>query len=85
MAGENGDLGNYVSIDHGDEVTSGYGHMVRFAEGITEGATVKTGQVIGYVGTTGGSTGPHLHFMIRVKGQLTDPVTFMKEHGVEIK
>lgn len=85
MAGPNGDLGTYVAIDHGDGSSSGYGHMARLADGIADGNTVKAGQVIGYVGTTGGSTGPHLHFITKIKGELTEPVAFMKEHGVTIE
>jgi len=85
MAGTNGSLGNYVEIDHGDTISTGYGHMVRIADGISKGSDVKAGQVIGYVGTSGGSTGPHLHFLVKQKGEYIDPVAYMDKVGVKIK
>jgi len=69
---EAGGAGNYVTIDHGGGVQSLYMHMTRFASGV-DGAQVQAGQVIGYIGSTGGSTGPHLHFEVRVDGQAKDP------------
>ena len=57
--------GNYIIIDHNNGYYSTYAHMNGFAKGIKEGATVSRGQIIGYVGSTGYSTGPHLHFEIR--------------------
>lgn len=59
--------GNYVKITHNGTYSTAYAHMSRFAKGSRTGARVKQGQVIGYVGTTGNSTGPHLHFEL-VKG-----------------
>ena len=84
FAGSNGSLGNYVELDHGD-VTTGYGHMVRIADNISSGGTVSAGQLLGYVGSTGGSTGPHLHFEVKVNGKFTEPIAFMEEQGVKIK
>lgn len=63
--------GNYVVIDHGNGNSTLYAHMSSRA--VSEGEMVKQGQVIGYVGTTGNSTGNHLHLEIRVNGQRTDP------------
>ena len=63
--------GNYVVIDHGNGNSTLYAHMSSRA--VSEGQMVKQGQVIGYVGTTGNSTGNHLHLEIRVNGQRTDP------------
>src|SRR5690606_4792340 len=54
---------------------TGYGHMSRIAEGMTPGTRVRQGQVIGYVGSTGNSTGPHLHFEIKVNGRVVDPLS----------
>ena len=85
MAEWNGSFGNYVEIEHGDNISTGYAHMVRIADGISKGASVKAGQVIGYVGTTGGSTGAHLHFLVKEKGEYTDPVPFMEKNGVKFK
>jgi murein DD-endopeptidase MepM/ murein hydrolase activator NlpD len=56
--------GNYVRIKHGNNYDTAYAHMSRFAAGIHSGSRVSQGQVIGYVGTTGNSTGPHLHYEV---------------------
>lgn len=71
-----GGAGNLVKIDHGDGLETRYMHLDAFAEGLAVGGAVTQGQVIGYVGTTGGSTGPHLHFEIRVAGDYVDPLSF---------
>lgn len=63
--------GNYIMINHGGGRVTLYAHMSAFA--ISNGATVNQGDVIGYVGSTGNSTGPHLHFEVRVNGATTDP------------
>jgi murein DD-endopeptidase MepM/ murein hydrolase activator NlpD len=82
IAGRFGDLGNFVRINHSGGLQTGYGHMVEVAEGLERGDSVHAGQVIGYVGTTGGSTGYHLHFMIYVDGRVTNPVPFLAEIGL---
>jgi len=66
--------GNYVKIKHNSMYTTTYMHLSGFAKGITTGARVEQGQVIGYVGSTGLSTGPHLDFRIAKNGQLVDPL-----------
>lgn len=66
--------GNYIKIRHNSEYETAYGHMSRFASGMRPGVRVKQGQIIGYVGSTGRSTGPHLHFEILRKGQRIDPL-----------
>lgn len=66
--------GNFVKIRHNSEYETAYGHMNGFASGIRPGVRVKKGQVIGYVGSTGRSTGPHLHFEILRKGTRIDPL-----------
>lgn len=69
---DGGGAGNYVTLEHGSGITSVYMHLSRFADGV-DGRQVQAGQVIGYVGSTGGSTGPHLHFEVRVDGVAKDP------------
>lgn len=78
------DYGWHVVIDHGDGITTLYGHMQAFANGLAEGQPVTAGQTIGYVGETGAATGPHLHFTVRISGKPTDPVPFMRNHGVAL-
>ena len=66
--------GHHVWINHGDEVATVYAHMSRII--VREGQLVKQGQVIGYVGTTGNSTGPHLHFGLLVNGKFVNPINY---------
>lgn len=66
--------GNFVKIRHNSEYETAYGHMQGFAKGIRPGVRVRKGQLIGYVGSTGRSTGPHLHFEIILKGQRINPL-----------
>jgi murein DD-endopeptidase MepM/ murein hydrolase activator NlpD len=66
-AGRKGEYGNYVRIRHANGYKTAYGHMSGFAAGMKEGIKVRQGQVIGFVGTTGMSSGPHVHFEVLVK------------------
>jgi murein DD-endopeptidase MepM/ murein hydrolase activator NlpD len=75
FAGRKGGYGNTVIIDHGKGVTTLYAHMSRFNKSSRSGRGVKQGQVIGYVGSTGASTGPHLHYEYRIKGTHKNPAT----------
>lgn len=70
--GWSGGYGNFVMIQHNGTYATAYGHMSRFAN-IRQGGRVKQGQVIGYVGTTGRSTGPHLHYEVRQNGRQVNP------------
>lgn len=74
-AGRQGGYGNTVVIQHGQSYRTVYGHMKGFAAGIRAGSQVKQGQIIGYVGTTGLSTGPHLHYEFQINGQHVDPLS----------
>lgn len=73
-----GSYGNLVKIRHGDGYETRYAHMKSFRKGIRYGKFVKKGQVIGYVGTTGRSTGPHLHFELRKNGVALDPLKVVR-------
>ena len=67
--------GNKVEIRHVNGYETGYGHMSRYVDGLGVGDRVRQGQLIGYVGSTGQSTGPHLHFEIKINGNLVDPLS----------
>jgi murein DD-endopeptidase MepM/ murein hydrolase activator NlpD len=71
--GPKGSYGNYVRIKHNGTYQTAYAHTSRFAKGLHKGDKVKQGQVIAYVGTTGRSTGPHLHFEVLVDGSQVNP------------
>lgn len=73
----NRSYGNYVVVSHSDGSSTLYAHMKK--RNATVGQTVKQGAVIGYVGTTGSSTGNHLHFEVRINGNRTDPVNYYKD------
>ncbi|APE27536.1 M23 family metallopeptidase [Aurantiacibacter gangjinensis] len=73
FAGRNGGFGNFVRIRHGGGLSTGYAHMSRIA--VQNGQRVERGQVIGYIGSTGLSTGPHLHYEMYRNGQKIDPLS----------
>ena len=73
--GNNKWYGNNVTISHGSGYGSFYGHMSSYV--VSSGETVTQGQVIGYVGSTGISTGPHLHFEIYVNGAAVNPMEYV--------
>ncbi|WP_419603267.1 OapA family protein [Thiolapillus sp.] len=73
--GNKGGYGNVIFLRHGGKYTTVYGHLSRFAKGLKNGKAVKQGQIIGYVGSTGLATGPHLHYEFRVHGKHQNPLT----------
>ena len=75
MAQRFGSYGNFIKIEHGGEMETRYGHLSAF--NVTEGQVVHKGDLIGYVGTTGRSTGPHLHYEVRIDGQAVDPMPYL--------
>ncbi|OJX72596.1 MAG: hypothetical protein BGO91_01250 [Leifsonia sp. 71-9] len=83
-AGPNGSYGNFVLIDHGGGVETAYGHIRDGGIGVTVGEVVAAGQAIAQVGSTGASTGCHLHLEVRVNGLQIDPMPFFAARGVTI-
>lgn len=73
--------GNFIAIGHGGELETRYAHLSRIA--VASGQRVRKGDLIGYVGSTGRSTGPHLHYEVRVAGQAVDPTPYMSGSGGE--
>ena len=73
-AGNGGTYGNVVKISHPGNLESRYAHLSAFADGLRAGQPIKPGQLIGYIGTTGQSTGPHLHFELYENGAAVDPL-----------
>jgi murein DD-endopeptidase MepM/ murein hydrolase activator NlpD len=74
MAARSGGAGNMIKLQHNSTYTTAYKHLSRFAQGIRAGAKVKQSQTIGYVGSSGLSSGPHLHFEFYVNGKYVDPL-----------
>lgn len=75
LAGRKGGYGNTIILQHGQSYRTLYAHMQGFAKGIRNGSSVTQGQIIGYIGTTGLSTGPHLHYEFQVNGVHVDPLS----------
>jgi murein DD-endopeptidase MepM/ murein hydrolase activator NlpD len=76
-----GGYGNYVKLKHNNGYETAYGHMSAFAKGMEAGKRVRQGQVIGFVGSTGHSTGPHVHYEILVNGRFVDPMRIKLPRG----
>lgn len=73
VAGRNGGYGNYIRLRHTGTYKTAYAHLSKLAKGVRAGARVRQGEVIGYVGTTGRSTGPHLHYEVLVDNKQVNP------------
>jgi murein DD-endopeptidase MepM/ murein hydrolase activator NlpD len=80
-AGLESGYGKYIRIRHTNGYETAYGHMTAFARGVEEGTRVRQGQVIGFVGSTGLSTGSHLHYEILVNGRFVDPMRIKLPRG----
>jgi murein DD-endopeptidase MepM/ murein hydrolase activator NlpD len=74
LAGWHGAYGQYVRIRHNSEYATAYAHLSRLATGVRQGDRIRQGQVIGYVGSTGRSTGPHLHYEVMRRGAQVNPI-----------
>lgn len=73
--------GLYIALEHGGEIQTRYGHMSRL--NVAAGQTVRKGDIIGYVGSTGRSTGPHLHYEVRIAGNAVNPMPYLQ--GTQIQ
>jgi murein DD-endopeptidase MepM/ murein hydrolase activator NlpD len=82
--GANGGYGNYIRIRHNSEYSTAYAHMNGFAKGLAQGDRVRQGDVIGYVGSTGRSTGPHLHYEVLVAGEQVNPLDIKLPAGEKL-
>jgi murein DD-endopeptidase MepM/ murein hydrolase activator NlpD len=80
-----GGYGNWIEIEHASGLTTVYGHLSSYAPEIYAGAVVEQGQVIGHVGSTGRSTGAHLHFELLVNGRPTDPMKHSTAQRVQLR
>ena len=85
LSRKNGGYGNYIRIRHNSDYKTAYAHLARFGKGVKEGKRVQQGQVIGYVGTTGRSTGPHLHYEIIFRNKQVNPLKVRMPKGVRLK
>ena len=84
-ASRNGAYGKYIRIRHGTKYQTAYAHLNAYATDIQRGERVKQGQVIGYVGSTGRSTGPHLHYEVLVNGKQVNPLAVKLPTGLFLK
>ncbi len=79
-----GGYGNYIKIRHKNGLETAYAHLNKYAKGVKSGSRVQQGQVIGYVGTTGRSTGPHLHFEVLQNGKQVNPKSIKSSAGQKL-
>lgn len=84
FSGLNGGYGNFIILDHGNGIESAYAHIIDGGRLVSDGQKVTAGQLIARTGSTGGSTGCHLHFEVRSGGVAFDPVPFMRDRGVAL-
>ena len=85
MIGRYGNYGKYIRIRHNGTYSTGYAHLSGYANGMKKGKRVRQGQVIGYVGSTGMSTGPHLHYEVMVGNKRINPMTLKLPSGRKLK
>lgn len=85
FAGKNGGYGNYIRIRHNNEYKTAYAHLLGFKKGISVGIRVNQGNVIGYVGSSGRSTGPHLHYEIIYQNEQINPLALKLPSGKKLK
>ena len=85
LARKNGGYGNYIRIRHNTDYKTAYAHLASFGKNVSEGKRIKQGDVIGYVGTTGRSTGPHLHYEIIFRNKQVNPLKVRMPKGLKLK
>lgn len=85
FVGRKGAYGKYIRIRHNSRYSTAYAHLSRYRKGIRRGKRVKQGQIIGYVGSTGRSTGPHLHYEVLVRGKQINPLKMRLPPGRKLK
>jgi murein DD-endopeptidase MepM/ murein hydrolase activator NlpD len=83
-AGRKGQYGNYVRVRHPNGYQTAYGHMLRLKKGIAPGVKVRQGEIIGYVGSTGLASGPHLHYEVLINNRFVDPLKIQVPHEREL-
>ena len=83
--GRKGAYGKYIRLRHNSTYKTAYAHMSRYAKGMRRGTRVKQGQTIGYVGSTGRSTGAHLHYEVLVNGRQTNPRKVKLPSGEQLR
>ena len=84
QVGREGGYGNYIRIRHANGFATAYGHLSRYADGLRPGLNVKQGQIVGFVGSTGYSTGPHCHYEILVNNKFVNPMTIQVPRGLQL-
>jgi murein DD-endopeptidase MepM/ murein hydrolase activator NlpD len=85
MLGRNGGYGKYIRIRHNSTYKTAYAHMSGYKRGLRKGSRVRQGSIIGYVGSTGRSTGPHLHYEVIKNGRQTNPMSVRLPAGDKLK
>ena len=85
VAGRNGAYGKYVRIRHNGQYKTAYAHLSRFGRGIRSGKRVNQGQIVGYVGSTGRSTGPHLHYEVLAGKRQVNPLSIKLPTGTKLR
>ncbi len=85
FAGRNGAFGRFIEIKHLNNFKTGYAHLFKFAKGLKKGKLVKQGDIIGYVGTSGRSTGPHLHYEVKHKNRTINPMKLRLQSTINVE
>ncbi len=85
FAGRNGAFGRFIEIKHLNNFRTRHAHLYKFAKGVKKGKVLKQGDIIGYVGTSGRSTGPHLHYEVKHKNRTINPIKLKLESTVNVE